>query len=277
MEAFCRSEDMLAKASQLWTMLDDMAENSPESYRQFMQQQLNDAKQYYAPPEPYLCLEAQILEPTEKILFVNLCSWNKVPPPQSPSDPVPLSSGKMDTFDKPEPYSVLDLAYNPSVLEQGKHPFEKDQLIRLSLRFIEEHHDLVLSPTYSIAKFKLQGSLERMRQSLRGGQPAVPPSPKSTTDEVTLDQLRNITAQEEGAKLTLLENTVAPKPCLIEEISSMERPEELKPPPYEVTTRKDAHGKAVKLEVKVEMPEVRCVSECNLSISKALLLDGYCF
>lgn len=61
MESLCHSEDLLAKATQLWTMLDDMAENSPESYRQFMQQQLTDAKQYCAPPEPYLCLETRIL------------------------------------------------------------------------------------------------------------------------------------------------------------------------------------------------------------------------
>nr|XP_056716208.1 PIH1 domain-containing protein 2 [Euleptes europaea] len=273
MEAFCRSEDMLAKASQVWVMLDDMAESSPESYRQFMQQQFNSAKQYYAPPEPYLCLEAQILEPTENRLFVNLCSWNKVPPPQSQSDPVPLSAGKMDMFAKSESYRVIDIAYNPSVLEQEKNPLEKDQLIRLSLKFIEEHYNITLSPTYSIATVKMKGSMERMRQSLRGGHPTVSPPTKSTKYEGILDQLRDITAPEEDSSRTLpAEKTVPCKPCLIEEISSMERPEELRSLAYEVTTRKDASGKALKLEVKVEVPEVCCISECNLSVSKDDLL-----
>ncbi|XP_015273500.1 PREDICTED: PIH1 domain-containing protein 2 [Gekko japonicus] len=275
MEALGRSEDVLAKASQVWTMLDDMAENSPESYRQFIQQQLNSAKQHYAPPEPHLCVEARILEPTETRLFVNLCSWNKVPPPQSQSDPVPLSAGKMDTFAKSEPYSIVDIAYNPSVLEGGKNPLEEDQLIRLSLKFVEERYSLALSPTYSMAKRKLKGSLERMRHSLRGGRPTAPPSEKngSLRKEVTLDQLRNITAQAEDSNLTLLtERTVPRKACLIEEISSAERPEEPKSPAYEVTTRKDASGRALQLEVKVEVPAVRRVSECNLSISKDDLL-----
>lgn len=61
MEALRPSEDMLAKAAQLWTMLDDMSENSPESYHKFMQEQLKEARHYYAPPEPYLCVRAHIL------------------------------------------------------------------------------------------------------------------------------------------------------------------------------------------------------------------------
>lgn len=60
MEALRSSEEMLSKATQLWTMLDDMAENNPGSYRQFMQQQLKEAKQHYAPPEPRLCLKTCI-------------------------------------------------------------------------------------------------------------------------------------------------------------------------------------------------------------------------
>ncbi|KAG8147627.1 hypothetical protein E2320_022329 [Naja naja] len=31
MEALCSSEEMLTKATQLWTMLDDMAENNPKT------------------------------------------------------------------------------------------------------------------------------------------------------------------------------------------------------------------------------------------------------
>ncbi|XP_048369174.1 PIH1 domain-containing protein 2 [Sphaerodactylus townsendi] len=273
MEALCHSEDMLAKASQLWTMLDDMAENSPESYHQFMQEQFNSAKQYYAPPEPFLCLEALILEPTENRLFVNLCSWNKVPPPQSRFDPVPLNAGKMDMFAKSDSCSIVDIAYNPSVLEQEKNPLEKDRLIRLSLKFIEQRYSITLSPTYSIAKVKMKGSLERMRQSLQGEKPTAPLPKKSMKNERILDQLRIITAPEEDRSLTLpTKNTGPPKPRLIEEIPGTERPAGPRSPAYEVTTRRDASGKVLKLEVKVEMPEVCCVSECDLSVSKDDLL-----
>ncbi|XP_062995231.1 PIH1 domain-containing protein 2 [Elgaria multicarinata webbii] len=271
METLCDSEDTLAKVTQLWTMLDYMAESNPESYHRFMQQQLKDAKQYYAPPEPYLCLKTHILDPTEKSLFINLCMWNKVPAPHSPSEPVPLSAGKMEEVsDESELFSVLDIAYNPSVLERGKgDPVEKDQLIRLSLKYIEEHYSITLSHSYSIAKFKLKGSLERMRQNLRREQAPAVLSQKNTRKEVTLSQLGNIIAKDDSSELTLLMNHSVPsKTCIIEEISSTEAPEELCTPAYELTTRKDVNGEPLKVEVKVELPEVSHVSECNLSISK---------
>lgn len=269
MESLQRSEDLLAQASQLWTLLDDMAENCPEGYRQFMQQQLNSARECFAPPEPHLCLQAHILDPIEKSLFVNLCRWNKVPAPQTPSDPIPLKSDKIEEVsDKTEKYSVLDIAYNPSVLERVKdHPAEEDQLIRLSLKHIEEHFKVTLSPSYRIAKFKLKGSLERMRQSLRGLTPAG--LSKRTKEDVTLEQLRNITPKEDSSDLTLLTGkSMSSKACLIEEISSTQAPEELRMPPHALTVRKGADGQPLHVELKVELPEVGCISECNLNVSK---------
>uniref|UniRef100_A0A670KGI0 PIH1 domain-containing protein 2 n=1 Tax=Podarcis muralis TaxID=64176 RepID=A0A670KGI0_PODMU len=256
--------DMLAKVNQLWTMLDDLAESNPESYHQFMQQQLKDAKQHYAPAEPYMCLKTCILEPTEKSLFVNLCRWNQVPAPQSPSDPVPLRAGKMEEIsEKSEFYTVLDIAYNQSVIEKGKDdPKMKDQLIRLSLKYIEEQYNIILSNSYTITKFKLKGSLARMRQSLRRGQ-GIKYFPPLTVEHIT------DTSIEDSSDLTLLmENTVPSKTCLIEEISTTEQPEELCTPAYEVTIIKDMNEKPLKIELKVELPEVHCVSECDLSVSE---------
>ena len=71
-----------------------------------------------------------------------------------------------------ELYSIIDIAFNPSVLERRNEDVaDKDQLIHLVLRYIEEHYDITLSPLYSRENFKLKGSLERMRQSLRKEQP----------------------------------------------------------------------------------------------------------
>ncbi|XP_066495652.1 PIH1 domain-containing protein 2 isoform X2 [Tiliqua scincoides] len=203
--------------------------------------------------------------------------WNKVPAPQSPSDPIPLKSDKIEEVsDKSELYSVLNIAYNPSVLERVKdHPAEEDQLIRLSLKYIKEHFKVTLSHSYSITKFKLKGSLERMRQSLRGGPAPAVLSKKNTKKEMTLDQLRNITPKEDSSDLTLLtENSVPTKACLIEEISSTQAPE-LRTPPYELSVRKSADGRPLKIELKVELPEVGCISDCNLSVSKDDVLIEY--
>ncbi|XP_070621961.1 PIH1 domain-containing protein 2 isoform X5 [Erythrolamprus reginae] len=184
MEALCSSDEMLTKATQLWTMLDDMAENNPKSYCHFMQQQLKEAKQHYAPPEPWLCLKTSILEPTKTGLFINLCRWSRIPAPKSPSEPVLLSPGKMET--QSEVYSILDLAYSPSVLERLEDsPPAKDQLIHMSLKYVEEHFNVTLSHSWSVAKFKLKGSLERMRESLGRQEPPLA-VPQRTPNKVNL-------------------------------------------------------------------------------------------
>lgn len=42
-------------------MLDDLAENDPERYRNFIQQELKDGKQLCVNPEPQLCIQTKIL------------------------------------------------------------------------------------------------------------------------------------------------------------------------------------------------------------------------
>ncbi|XP_026536738.1 PIH1 domain-containing protein 2 [Notechis scutatus] len=270
MEALCSSEEMLTKATQLWTMLDDMAENNPKSYCHFMQQQLKEAKQHYAPPEPCLCLKTCILEPTKTCLFINLCSWSRIPAPKSPSEPILLSAGKMETLsDNSEICSILDVAYNPSVLERVKDsPPEKDLLIRMLLKYAEEHFNVTLSQSWSVAKFKLKGSLERMRESLRREQPPLTVSQRNPNKEVTLSQLRSLRAEDSsGLILPPAKNPAASKKRLIEEISTTNKPEGLKPA-YQMTTKKDADDKPLEVELKIELPGVCGVSECNLSVSK---------
>ncbi|XP_058049955.1 PIH1 domain-containing protein 2 [Ahaetulla prasina] len=270
MEAFCSSDEMLTKATQLWSMLDDMAENNPKSYRHFMQQQLKEANLHYAPPEPCLCLKTCILEPTKTCLFINLCRWSRISAPKSPSEPVLLSTGKMETLsDNSGNCSILDIAYNPSVLERVEdNPLEKDQFIRLSLKYIEEHFNITLSHSWSLAKFKLKGSLERMRESLRREQPASAVPQRNPNEGVTLSQLRSLTAEDSSSLiLPAAEKPAASKKRLIEEISTTDKPEMHKPA-YEMTTKKDADEKPLEIELKIELPDVCGVSECNLSVSK---------
>ncbi|XP_015668070.1 PIH1 domain-containing protein 2 isoform X1 [Protobothrops mucrosquamatus] len=274
MEALRSSEEMLSKATQLWTMLDDMAENNPGSYRQFMQQQLKEAKQHYAPPEPWLCLKTCISEPTKTCLFINLCSWNRIPAPKSPLEPILLSAGKMETLsDNSEIYSILDIAYNPSVLERVKdNPPEKDQLIHISLKYIEEHFNVTLSHSWSVAKFKLKGSLERMRESLRKEQPPLAVSQSNSNKEVTPNQLRSLMTEDSSGLILPPENPTASKKHLIEEISTTDKPEVHKPA-YEMTTKKDADEEPLEIELRIELPDVCGVSECNLNVSKVRQLQ----
>lgn len=49
----------LARAAQLWSLLDEMAENEPQAYRRLLRQQRAQAQRLGAPPEPHLCLRAR--------------------------------------------------------------------------------------------------------------------------------------------------------------------------------------------------------------------------
>uniref|UniRef100_Q8CHR9-2 Isoform 2 of PIH1 domain-containing protein 2 n=1 Tax=Mus musculus TaxID=10090 RepID=Q8CHR9-2 len=84
------SKGLLTHISQFWNMLDDLAENDPERYRNFIQQELKDGKQLCVNPEPQLCIQTKILKPNEKVLFINLCQWERIPAPQSATRPVPM-------------------------------------------------------------------------------------------------------------------------------------------------------------------------------------------
>ncbi|PNJ76019.1 PIH1D2 isoform 8, partial [Pongo abelii] len=132
--------------------------------------QLKEGKQLCAAPEPQLCLQTRILKPKEKILFINLCQWTRIPAPQSTTHPVPLTVGKPeDTTETSDAYTVIDVAYSPDVLQAAeKDQVKKNQLIQMAMKCIEEKFQFTLSHSYHITKFRIKGSIQRMKQNLMG-------------------------------------------------------------------------------------------------------------
>ena len=51
----------MTQASQIWSMLDDMAENNPSAYRKFIDKQLKEGKEMNAPPKPHMCVQTCIV------------------------------------------------------------------------------------------------------------------------------------------------------------------------------------------------------------------------
>ncbi|KAM4703721.1 PIH1 domain-containing protein 2 [Rhinophrynus dorsalis] len=278
MQSNLTQNEMLAQVNQLWSMLDDMAENSPESYQKFIQRHMKEGKDIMAPPEPNLCLQTKILEPEEKELFINICKWKRVPVPQSDAHPVPLSAGRLDSVSEA---AVFDIAYNPEVLKRADHdPVELDQLIRLTMKYIEEQHKVTLCHSYHITPFKLKGNLQRMKDSLQRvpQQPAMKKGdPESATNKSLLEQLKNIAVKGEENKggsptihLTKEGGSGSVSSRMIEEISSTEAQAEepLPSPRHDLSIKKDDAGQPQTLMLKVKLPGVRSVSECDLSVSQ---------
>lgn len=56
----------MTQASQIWSMLDDMAENNPTAYRKFIDKHMKEGKEMNAPPKPHMCVQTCIvsIEPT---------------------------------------------------------------------------------------------------------------------------------------------------------------------------------------------------------------------
>lgn len=66
-------------------------------------------------------------------------------------------------------YTVISVAYNPDVLQAAeKDQVKKDQLIQMAMKCIEEQLQFTLSYVYHITKFKIKGSIQRMKQNLMG-------------------------------------------------------------------------------------------------------------
>ncbi|XP_026719356.1 PIH1 domain-containing protein 2 [Athene cunicularia] len=144
-------------------------------------------------------------------------------------------------------------------------------LIHLTLRFVEERCKLVLSYLYTVESFKLKGSLEKMQQRLTGQQMPTPRFSQSTKTELTLDQLLHTLEAEDCSNAPVLlkeESVTQSKAHLIEEITSTEIAEKPSAPVYEMITVKDANKNPLKIELRIELPKVSSVSECDLRISK---------
>ncbi|XP_036393693.1 PIH1 domain-containing protein 2 [Megalops cyprinoides] len=270
----------LQQVNQLWSMLDEMRDSDPESYRTFIQRQLKEGAEFCSPPTPDSCLRTVIQEPEERLLYINLCAWKRVPAPQSKSHPLPVIGGKLETVvDGNETYSVLDMAFHPDVLQRVlESRQEREQLHLLALSFAQEQHGLRLSQDYSLLGTRLKGSTQSMRHRLAS--PHLPrpsdstPTPTATaTGPSLLQQISSLREEQEesrdspSVRLTPQRSGNPGKPPLIQVISST--PSVLpQRPKHRLSITTGAAGTARSVQLTVELPGVRSVSECQLSVSQ---------
>ncbi|XP_006890839.1 PREDICTED: PIH1 domain-containing protein 2 [Elephantulus edwardii] len=268
------SKGLLTQVTQFWNLLDDLAENDPERYEKFIQQQLKEGKQFCSAPEPQFCLETKILKPREKTVFINFCQWKRIPAPQSAIHPVPISVGRPeDISETSDVYTVINVAYHPDILQAAdKDQIKKDQLIRMAMKCIEERFQFTLSFSYNIIEHKIKGSFLGMKQNLMG----IHTDATDFTEkrELTLEQINSsVNSPDCLPQLKLPKTQISGKTrCLIEEICSTEFQVEKKTPNYELKIVKDLNEKPVKMELMVELPGIESVSLCELSVSEDDLL-----
>ncbi|XP_018421643.1 PREDICTED: PIH1 domain-containing protein 2 [Nanorana parkeri] len=270
--------ELLSQVNQFWSMLDDMAENSPDSYQKFIQRHMKEGKDFMEPPEPFLCVQTKILYPEERMLFINICGWKKVPAPQSDLHPMPLIAGKLEDTSEG---TVFDIAYSTEVLKRAESDrVEQDQLIRLAMKYIEQQHKVTLCHSYHIAPIRQKGNLHTLRKNLQGKQEKptkIKAKSEKAPDRSLLEQIKNISMKEEEKEevsphIEILEesNLKPSKASLIEVISSTELAEEdlIPTPHHELSVINNLSGTPQKIILRAALHGVRSVSDCELSVSK---------
>lgn len=116
--------------------------------------------------------------PKKGLLYINICSWKRVPAPQDPSRPLPVCAGKLETdtdegqgkrawatepafvlhhvkntinkwcFSFTGAYTVMDVALNPAVLQDSEE--DKAEVYMMALSFAQQQFGLTLSQQYTL-------------------------------------------------------------------------------------------------------------------------------
>ncbi|XP_034025030.1 PIH1 domain-containing protein 2 [Thalassophryne amazonica] len=266
------SASVVRQLCDFWSMLDDLSENNPEAYNSFIKEQMKGSAERSAPPELHSCLCTEILEPTKGLLYINLCSWERVPAPEDLSKPLPLYGGKKETGKNQGTYTVLDVALNPGVLQQCKDKTEMNELYTLTLSFTQQQHGLTLSHQYTVISCSPSSSPDDLFRRLGFWSMSenikqhdiVNQTPASLVQQ--LSSLRMEKQQEDPAVQINFCSVGHRKKDLIQVISSTfvqpQRPE------YQLEVRTDNTRAPRSVELTVELPKLCSMSNCQLRISK---------
>lgn len=172
---------------------------------------------------------------------------------------------------------VTRVAISPDVLKEcSERKEEMRLLIQLVFQFLENQHTIRISQEYTILKKKYMGNPAELENFFGKRQ--------KSTEECARDELKNLSPEdllaqlgrmktEEGVSevpsMPSLASERAGKGKLIEEISSKNAT--LPRPDYELITRDKDEKKGRRIVLRVSLPGVQAVSECDLQIDKVRL------
>ncbi|OWF46818.1 PIH1 domain-containing protein 2-like [Mizuhopecten yessoensis] len=300
------SDSMMHQAQHIWTMLDDMANSDPKSYKKFIDKHIKEGQEFMSPPTPHMCVQTNILSPKRKSFFINFCSWPKVPKPKSPEDAVPVTGTEItDGRDDCGFYSMTSCAFNPEVIEEYGHDtkslVDRDTLINLAIDFIEHHHKVEVSRSFTLLSCdithkgditllhksfskKAQKSEQQFEEQLSELEESFGPLAAGAKNSL-LNKLANLSTEESGNSqksnghgmgtnndsrsptIKMPNQTEVRKTGIIEEISSQSN-SKLTCPLYTMDPIRNDCGDIDQVVVKIQLPGVRSVADCELDISK---------
>ncbi|XP_022097573.1 PIH1 domain-containing protein 2-like [Acanthaster planci] len=276
-------DDLMKQAQHMWSMLDELAETDVDAYKKFIQTNLQQGKKELALAKPWMCVKTRILKPYKATLYINICSWSRIDKPRTSTDPIKVTAGPVqDGHDETGTFKVVRVAFNPDVLEEcSKRSEEKDMLIGNAIDYLKDEKKLHLSSSYHICDdIRFKGdpmdlgdffcSGVRARQKVEEEQSARNLS-KLTPDlllsqlKVSDDQLGATTVSPDVTLHSSLKSDKL-KGGLIQEISSQDVG--LKCPEYDVRLKEADAKRQQRLVVRILLPGVHSVADCELNITQ---------
>ncbi|XP_038062864.1 PIH1 domain-containing protein 2-like [Patiria miniata] len=286
--------DLMKQAQHFWSMLDELAETDEDAYKKFMATNLQRGQQELTPAKPWKCVKTQILKPDKSTLYINICSWSRIDKPKTSTEPIKVTAGPVeDRNDETGDFKVIRVAFNPDVLEEcAKRSVEQDMLIGNAIDYLKDEKKLHLSSNYRICHdIQFKGDPKDLKDffnSRAKSKQKVEPD-RSTenlsklTPDSLLSQLRVSNDQSEttvsstDTTLELNGKTSELKTALIQEISSNDV--RLKCPEYDVSLKEADEKRPRRLMVRIMLPDVHSVADCQLDIAKEeltlLVTDKY--
>ena len=67
------SDEIRKVAQQVWGALDKLVDTNPEEYQKFINEQLKEGKEMFAPPEPAFCLQCNVSTKVSTTVNMRLC------------------------------------------------------------------------------------------------------------------------------------------------------------------------------------------------------------
>ena len=257
------------QASQVWEMLDELAEEDPKAYESFIKQNLNQGSEIFSKPKSEVCIRAIFNTPPKKTaskyLYVNIFTWKQISEPKSTEAPVPMTCSDMKvlTIDKSECF-LISVAINPKLYaECCENKSELNQLFELVLTYVKDVRNLDIQLEFSRLKSPCKGDPSISSTWLYEAiyRKTVPQEPPTNTENTPhrdlIEELSKLSVKESGP-LKTQENSFGEK--LIEEISVKEKPL------FSSGIIKSDNQEVLKL--CITLPQVKTVGELDLKISQ---------
>ena len=257
--------------SQMWEMLDDLAEQDPESYQKFIKNNLAQGAELFTKPKPELCIRT-VFNTNSRYLYVNIFSWGQITAPKSSQSGIPMLSSKLNEMNiGTSDVMVIAVGINPKVLEEvSGNSDERKQLYKLILQFIKDTKSLDIEIKYSrlkavskgdpsiSSKWLYEASVPTKLNQNSFAQPA--PDNNEVDASSVISQLANLCTRDNTESSEVKKSTKK----LIEEIPSESIEKET--PIYATAFAKTEEGEVLKL--CITLPGVSAVSELEMRISR---------